>query len=134
MMRVFQMIATDKNHEYFESALIDGAYHVAVQYAGPRTLCGIQLDGEDGVADGEVIEGKVTCRGCFLLIEEIKAMLENRDDEHNDISHNLNRLAPRRLAAVAEKRRDRQAYSSAGRPAGGCDGGLVFQDSVSVNG
>jgi len=74
MARVFQMIATDRDHECFEPPLIDGTYHVEAKYHGPRTLCGIQLDGDDGVAGGEVIEGPVTCRGCLLLIREIKAI------------------------------------------------------------
>jgi hypothetical protein len=74
-MLVFQMIATDRDHLYFEEAMIDGTYHVEVSHAGPRTLCGIQLDGDDGVAGGQRIEGKVTCLGCLSVIRDIKAML-----------------------------------------------------------
>lgn len=74
MARVFRMIATDRDHDYFEPSLIDGTYHVATIYGGPRTLCGIQLDGDDGVDGGEEVEGPVTCHGCLLLIREIKAI------------------------------------------------------------
>ena len=74
MAQVFQMIAIDRDHLHFEPDIVDETYHVAVEYSGSRTLCGIQLDGEDGVAGGEVIEGPVTCRGCLLLIREVKAI------------------------------------------------------------
>lgn len=74
MAEVFQMVATDKNHPAFEPGLINGDYHAAISGDSIRTICGIQLDGEDGVAAGPTKEGPVTCGICYSIIEEIKSI------------------------------------------------------------
>ncbi len=73
-MRVFQMVATNECHPHFDRSLIDELYHAYLGYAGPRTVCGIQLDGDDGVAPGPDEEGFVTCPQCACIIEEIQRM------------------------------------------------------------
>ncbi len=74
MARVFQMVITNKNEPFFERETVDGSFHVEISYAGPRTLCGIQLDGDDGIAAGPEIQGRVTCFGCLSIISEIKKL------------------------------------------------------------
>jgi hypothetical protein len=74
MANVFQIIATDKYHPSFETDIVNVDYHAEISTAGPRTVCGIQLDGEDGVAAGPTKAGPVTCPLCHSIIKEIKAM------------------------------------------------------------
>lgn len=70
MAKVFQLVATDRNDPHFEDALIDGSYHIRVY--DNRTACGVQLDGDDGIGSGKVIEGNVTCRVCLGIIDSVK--------------------------------------------------------------
>lgn len=72
MVKVIQIIATNAEDKYFESQLIDGNWHAFIYYPELRTVCGIQLQGEDGYAGGETKNGKVTCRVCIGVIEAIK--------------------------------------------------------------
>ncbi len=74
MAQVFQMIATDENDPYFDASIVNGDYHAKISYAGPRTVCGFQLDGDDGVAGGKPIKGFITCSGCLSIVREIKSM------------------------------------------------------------
>lgn len=74
MANVFQIIASDKDHPSFEPDLILADYHVEIGTAGARTVCGIQLEGEDGVTAGPIKVGPVTCPICRNIIKEIKAI------------------------------------------------------------
>lgn len=70
MARVFQIIATNENDRHFEPQLINGEWHTAIQ--GDRSLCGIQLDGDDGYWLSEYREGVVTCPQCLFVIRGVK--------------------------------------------------------------
>ncbi len=72
MTIVVQLIITDADNRHFEPGLINGDWHASLSIDN-RTVCGIQLDGDDGYA-GEAAEGVVTCPICLVIIEEIKAM------------------------------------------------------------
>ena len=74
MARIIQIIATDENDRYFESALIDGAWHGIIFYPEPRTVCGVQLDGDDGIGATDAIEGKITCKICRGVVAEIQSI------------------------------------------------------------
>lgn len=74
MANVFQMIATNREHPRFEESIVNSDFHISTSSDEGRTLCGIQLDGDDGVAPGETIQGVVTCPSCYGTIEEIKAI------------------------------------------------------------
>lgn len=74
MAKVIQIIPSGEINKHFEPDLIDGLWHVVVATAGPRTLCGIQLDGDDGIMGGEEQVGRVTCQTCRNLIKEVKAI------------------------------------------------------------
>ena len=50
MARIFQIIATNKNDKHFEPATVNGEWHTSIQV--DRSLCGIQLDGDDGYSSG----------------------------------------------------------------------------------
>ena len=70
MARVIQIIEA----ESVDENLVNGAWHSAVSYPYPHTVCGVQLEGEDGVKASPEIEGRVTCRVCISVITEIKAL------------------------------------------------------------
>jgi len=72
-MKVFQLIATNPEDLHFEINLIDDTYHAAITITH-RTVCGVQLDGDDGIGAENTVDGEVTCRVCKSIIEEIKAM------------------------------------------------------------
>lgn len=75
MAEVFQLITTDINNKWHEDALIDGTWHVDYSYDGTRrTLCGVQLDGDDGIGPGPSRKGRVTCILCRGVIQQIKAI------------------------------------------------------------
>lgn len=74
MAKVIQMVATNPNDRHFAGDLVNDLWHLPIATAGPRTLCGIQLDGDDGVAGGDEKEGRVTCLVCQGTIREIKAI------------------------------------------------------------
>ena len=74
MAKVFQMIASDPGNRHFESQIVNGAWHAFLSYAGPSTVCGIQLDGDDGLMPGPGKEGKVTCAVCRAIIAEIQSI------------------------------------------------------------
>lgn len=76
MAKVFKIIQTENNREFelFGASLVTNDNHVALSYAGPRTVCGIQLDGDDGIASGDTFEGEITCISCYRIIVEIKSI------------------------------------------------------------
>ena len=74
MAQVFQLIATDRNHRHFEEVLADDTWHVSLRRGDGRTLCGVQMDGEDGIGPGPCKNGPVTCPICRGTIEEIQAI------------------------------------------------------------
>lgn len=75
MAKVVQIIATDEKHPHFEPGIINKNWHAVVCYGiGPRTVCGIQLEGEDGYIGGETQDRRVTCLQCRGIIREIQAI------------------------------------------------------------
>lgn len=75
MAQVFQLIVISPGDPHLEGGLINEDWHAAISAAsGPRTICGIQLEGNDGIGPGLIREGKVTCRSCLDMIEQIKAI------------------------------------------------------------
>ena len=49
-------------------------WHAVVSYPYPRTVCGLQLEGEDGERHLPEVEGRVTCGTCLREIEQIKSI------------------------------------------------------------
>lgn len=83
MATVFQFIATDAEHENFESELLNGDWHVGLSLDN-RTVCGIQLDGDDGYAAGPEKTGVVTCPICLCIIDEIKGIRNWKPKRRNE--------------------------------------------------
>lgn len=73
MAKVFQIIATS-SEGLAEEAVQNGTWHAAISSDAPRTVCGIQLEGDDGIASGPDKEGKVTCQTCRKLIDQIQSI------------------------------------------------------------
>lgn len=73
---VFQIVATNTEDRHFEPDLVlSGAWHAATSAgAGIRTICGIQLEGDDGYSGGPTKQGRVTCNRCRALIADIQAI------------------------------------------------------------
>jgi len=59
--------AVDENY-------VNGAWHAVLAYPYPHTVCGIQLEGEDGVIASKEVDGVVTCNVCIGIISETKAI------------------------------------------------------------
>lgn len=76
MAGVFQLIATNKDDANFEEALIDGVWHFALNMDCMRTACGVQLDGDDGYAAGPSKAGRVTCKLCRSVINQVRIFKE----------------------------------------------------------
>lgn len=74
MATVFQMIVSNKNarHHYAAVSVVDEKWHAAFSVGSPKTVCGIQLEGDDGVVSGPEKEGRVTCPTCRAVIEQIQ--------------------------------------------------------------
>ena len=70
MAKVIQIIEATNEDEN----LVNGAWHAVVSYPYPHTVCGVQLEGEDGVVSSPEIEGRVTCHVCQSTIIEIKSI------------------------------------------------------------
>lgn len=68
MATIIQIIESD------EPGLVDEEWHAVTVYPYPHTVCGVQLEGEDGVMESESKQGKVTCHVCRAIIEEIQAI------------------------------------------------------------
>ena len=73
MAKVFQIIQINDD-KHFESALVNGAWHFGIHSDAARTVCGIQLEGDDGIAAGPERDGTVTCLLCREVISQIKAL------------------------------------------------------------
>lgn len=65
---IFQIIKA------FDNGLVDGEWHTYVMFPYPHTVCGIQLEGEDGVVAGPEYQGRVTCSTCRRILEEIQSI------------------------------------------------------------
>jgi len=75
MAKVIQVVATDKNHQCYDSKIVDDAYwHASYSVDDIRTICGMQLAGEDGIAPGPTREGTVTCPTCRKILSEIQSI------------------------------------------------------------
>jgi hypothetical protein len=73
MARVFQIVATNQQDSHFEKDIVDsGEWHAGISYDAPRTICGIQLEGDDGYAQGPEKSGRVTCQTCRTIIEQVQ--------------------------------------------------------------
>lgn len=74
MAKVIQIIATDRRNPYFEPQTVTDDWHAVSSIDAPRTVCGYQLEGDDGTGPGPEREGRVTCPTCRKIIEEIQAI------------------------------------------------------------
>ena len=73
MATVVKIITIDNNNRHFESHLVDGTWHAIISYGDAiRTVCGVQLEGDDGYGPGPEKQGAVTCQGCRAIIGEIQ--------------------------------------------------------------
>lgn len=73
MAKVVQIITTDSSHSHYEPDIIEGDWHATMGCCDAhRTVCGIQLEGDDGYGPSDEREGKVTCPICRNIIEEIQ--------------------------------------------------------------
>lgn len=75
MAEIVQIIATNKSDRNFEPQIVNDDWHGVISYGlGPRTVCGIQLEGDDGYTGGESKNGFITCHVCLGIVREIKAI------------------------------------------------------------
>lgn len=77
MARVYQLIKSEEEHERFEPGLVNGDWHAPIAHTG-TTVCGVQLDGDDGITTGPIKDGPITCPTCLAIVSEIKAIREYR--------------------------------------------------------
>lgn len=68
MAKIFQIVESE------DDSLLNEWWHVAVSYPWAHTVCGVQLEGDDGVVAGKEKNGIATCPVCIGIIEEIKAI------------------------------------------------------------
>jgi hypothetical protein len=68
MARIIQIIEAD------DSNYVSDEWHCVCAYPYPRTACGYQLEGEDGVVASPEIEGHVTCGTCQRVIEDMQSV------------------------------------------------------------
>jgi hypothetical protein len=73
MAKVFQIVASGEDSLRFADDLVNGDWHADLRLTN-TTVCGIQLDGDDGVTPGRSKEGEVTCLTCRSIIEEIQSI------------------------------------------------------------
>ncbi len=76
MAKVVQIVATNHLHKNFEASLVEsGEWHAITSATDAvRTVCGIQLEGDDGYSGGHTKEGKVTCHLCRNIIADIQSI------------------------------------------------------------
>lgn len=74
MATVFQIVATNENGLSETGIVGTGEWHASVSIDDPRTVCGIQLMGEDGYCAGPDKQGRVTCGICRSVIEQVQAI------------------------------------------------------------
>jgi hypothetical protein len=72
MAQVFQFVATGEDVPHADLSVVGGGvWHVA----GPidnHSLCGTQMDGDDGYMPGPAKSGRVTCWQCREIIAAVK--------------------------------------------------------------
>lgn len=68
MARIIQIIRAD------DESIITEEWHAVKAFPYNSTVCGLQLEGEDGVETSKEISGVVTCGTCYRIIEEIKSI------------------------------------------------------------
>ncbi len=73
MATVFQMVATNEAGGS-ESFVADGEWHAGISVDDPRTVCGIQCNGEDGYEPGPEKKGRVTCKVCRNILNQIQSI------------------------------------------------------------
>ncbi len=74
---VVQIVTLDSDDPYYEANIVTDHWHGVLSYAGPRTICGIQLDNEDGYGPSPSQKDKpVTCPHCITIINEIIDMTQ----------------------------------------------------------
>ena len=76
MAKIVQIVATDPDNPNFEADLAEAGTWHAIATAGDavRTVCGVQLEGDDGYGPGDDKEGKVTCQLCRSILADIQAI------------------------------------------------------------
>jgi hypothetical protein len=72
MSKVIKIIATNENDKNFEAQLVNDEWHGFIEFPEMRTICGIQLQGDDGYAGSDEADGNITCGICTGIIEAIK--------------------------------------------------------------
>ena len=72
MADVVQVIATDRNHPDFEEGIVNGDWHATLCVDAVRTVCGIQLEGDDGYGPSDSKQGKVTCPLCRSILGQVQ--------------------------------------------------------------
>lgn len=68
MARVIKIISAN------DESYVSDSWHCVCSFPYPRTACGYQLEGEDGVVASPEVEGCVTCGTCQRVIEEMKSV------------------------------------------------------------
>lgn len=76
MATVFQLVLSgERTLAPVDHDLVNvGHWHVGISTSHPITLCGIQLEGEDGITVGPEKEGRVTCPICRRVIEQVQSI------------------------------------------------------------
>lgn len=76
MATVVKFAATNAMNKHYEDNIVDAGQWHAFITAGddPRTICGIQMNGEDGYAPLHEKNGKVTCMTCRSLLEAYQSI------------------------------------------------------------
>ena len=74
MAAVFQIIATSDQGLCEDGIVGTGEWHAGISVDAPRTLCGVQLEGDDGYGPGPEKEGKVTCRTCRSVLAQVQSI------------------------------------------------------------
>lgn len=74
MAEVLRLVATDRGNPGFDEHLIDGSWHATYIPDAWRTVCGVQLEGDDGIGPGSSKQGRVTCDQCRNILEQIQSI------------------------------------------------------------
>lgn len=74
MATVVQIIATNENDPHFEANMVNNDWHAMYFIDAPRTVCGVQLEGDDGYAPGPEKSGRVTCEACRIALDQIQSI------------------------------------------------------------
>ena len=68
MARVIKILDSNVSND------VSDEWHCVCSYPYPRTACGIQLEGEDGIVVSPEVSGYVTCGTCQRVIAEMKSV------------------------------------------------------------